>query len=214
MDYLNIANHLLKDLKDEEVNAYPIKRHPLENYDIDIQEMYICLLCILTNINNNVNLNQQNFLKRILIGINNSVGLIEFYKKASALPQDFIPELAKKFTEIDLKYSLITDMLIILGIADSNDEMQVELISEISLVLKFDLQSMGRCTQIAKSILEQDERIILNLAEYPNNLLNNFICYITEYYSGLISFNDTLIYGVTRQGGKLSFSSLLKHDEG
>ncbi len=208
-----VSNNLIRNLKNEEINVYPIKRHPLLNYDINIQEMYICLLCILTNINNNVNYTQQSFLKRILIGIDNNNQLIDFYKKAVEIDQDFVPNLAKNFSDSDLKYSLIVDMLILLGMADNQDEMQTELVSEIALVLKLDLQTVENCISIAKSILEQNERIILDMVDNPNNLLKNFICYITEYYAGTISFNDSLIYGVADPDKKLSFTSLIRYDE-
>lgn len=201
------ALKITNDFKSNKASKYPIKNHPLDNFDEHIRNVYFTVLCIITNYNNVISDEQELFIKRILTGISSDHDISYYQKQAIDIDDGFSDEFVY-ILNTSLKYNFVVDSLITLGLSNSQNNEQIEFISILCEILSITISEVELCSKISKAIIEQSATQIVEISKLQNNMINQFICYIKEFHQGCLSYNQDLIYCYNDNAEKLHFNSL------
>lgn len=199
---------ITNDFKSNKASKYPIKNHPLGDFDEHVRNVYFTVLCIITNYNNVISDEQELFIKRILTGISSDYDISYYQKQAIDIDDDFSNEFVYILNTSYLKYNFVVDSLITLGLSKPQNNEQIEFISLLCEILAITVSEVSLCSKIAKAIIEQSAAQIIEISKLPNNMIDHFICYIKEFHQGCLSYNKDLIYCYNDKVEKLPFSSL------
>ena len=207
-DLTNQADKIIELIDIEKVFLNPIEMHPINFYEKDLRNVYFIVLTILSNTDSNINKNQKVFLQRLLNSANEYDVIEDYFEKSKNIDSEFIKKLVEFLKDTELKYNLVLDMFILLTLSDDKKDKQIQLISDISLILDLKPEKLKIISKITKSIIEQDKKMIVELIDKNENVLENFVCYIKDYYVGVLSFNKKLIYCYGESDGKIAFKTL------
>lgn len=167
----------------------PITDHYLQEQDISVKKSYLTMLIVLVCM---VKQNQENawiLVQRIAIGGGYEESIQKLQVDALSFSDEYLNRFTYDLVEAGVNQAFALDAMLLYLICETPDADMLEFISELLGLLKCDKKQVREITELAKSIIEQNEKVyyeseILNEAEAE--LLAIAYPYLKEYSKGII----------------------------
>ena len=181
--------------KKHKSESYPIKNHPLEQADEYTKGIYITMLCVVMCNNNEVREEQTLFIERLMKGIELSISINDYIKRALEIDDKFAEDFIRQFKDSDLKYNFIVDALILISSIGTPEKKDVEFVSEICDILAIEKKELSELVRLAFIILEQSSHEYKEFCSMELSIdISKFLFYIFDFCQGILSNNSQLFY--------------------
>lgn len=145
-------------------DLFQVTGHPLTNEEDYVKELYISLLCSIAAFDGDVAESESMYIKRIIKGANLRTEFSKIVKQGLEIKKSTIDEFVKAFSEKDLGYCFVADALVIAVSDGVLADKEVELIAELSEILK-----------VSRTDIEVLSGLIAVLISQNNDGLNKFL---------------------------------------
>lgn len=185
------------DKKKQEVNfdsiyeiamRNPITDHYLQEQDISVKKSYLTMLIVLVCM---VKQNQENawiLVQRIAIGGGYEESIQKLQVDALSFSDEYLNRFTYDLVEAGVNQAFALDAMLLYLICETSNADMLEFISELLGLLKCDKKQVREITELAKSIVQQDNGIYnsKSLANIDEEELAVAYCYIKEFNRGLV----------------------------
>ena len=175
---------------------YPIEPHPLEIQaeDVHVQRSYLTLLLSMAAFDQEHLLDSLNLAHRIAFGakyLKRGEDLADEFKVSQMCSFEQLDEYTSLFTDHQLKYILILEMMLMAGVYQKGKNKALEYISKIAVLLEIEKKDMIFLSNMAVVILTGD--LDQYQCEIPNKT-NLFECYLKN-----LKFKRQILYPVVNK---------------
>ncbi len=179
--------------------AHPLKEHLIDERDEYVKNLYIDMLCVIAQYDNEDSQFALNFIRRIMAGAEMNEPITEHIKNAMEITEERFGEFLRQCKEQELENIFVVDALIISCADGKPNQKQVEFISEISEALKMKKKTVEILGGLAAAILEQDSDKYHEVydpipKDDKNGLAGNIVCYLKEFAQGVLADSDDLYW--------------------
>ncbi|MGL4876411.1 MAG: right-handed parallel beta-helix repeat-containing protein [Clostridium sp.] len=190
-------NKILSYFSKFKKDSYAICGHPMESEDEYTKDLYITMLCVVSQYGKASKVENKSILiERIIKGLKSEKSIKYFNKKALEVNEGLVSEFIKIFREKNVKYNFILDIMILMNLDGLGMDEELVLIAEISEALGLNKEDIKLLSKIVKSILEQNNEAYSQLLKEKNERIDftKFHCYTKEYVIGRIGDTKELVY--------------------
>lgn len=169
---------------ESQYTKYSISNTLLEKEPSEVSNLYFKMLAVIIQAENAPS-QQVGIFTRLVNGVEVKDSVDAYLKMAMHIGMEGFETLSNYVADNNLRYRFILDALIIGLLGEDNDE-QLELIAEVSEVLKLNSEEVDYLTQRATEIVALKSDIQLNdiypfVAEEPEeSILDDYICLIAK----------------------------------
>lgn len=151
--------------QDTALTNCPFDQHPLAQAEPYVKELYITMLCLTAQYENELSREQQAFLQRLMTGLQMDKPLTEFIRKALTLDEEFAQEFYNEITGNDYEQLFVVDTLVLIHATASANPKQVELVAEIFDGLAIEKRIFESLLQLVSVILKHTESAKLQMPD-------------------------------------------------
>lgn len=183
---------------------HPIKDHPLYNCEEITKDIYIDMLCVIAQYENDDIENQKIFIQRIMAGIGDNMSISDHIKRAMQISIDKVEEFIKQCIDNNLQEIFLVDSLIISCANGIPNKKQVEFIAEIADVFTFSKEKIIFLSKVSLSILEQNSDMLHEASiNYKGNDCEDFYEKINCYLQTFDNLKKVFINGIYTDSNEL-----------
>lgn len=179
--------------------THPIKEHPIDECEEFVQKLYLDILCVMAQYENEDTENAIKFIQRIQAGAELKEPITEHIKNAMEITVDKFGEFLRQCKENQLENIFFIDSILVTCANGAPNAKQVEFISEISDTLGIGKKQAGWLCDIAVAILEQDSDKYHSACDnIPHDdktpIVECVVCYLKEFICGILVDTDELLW--------------------
>lgn len=200
---LNIENieKARKYFQEKKPEIFLIADHPIEKEEEYLQELYVSLLCSIAAFDGEVADSETIFIKRIINGIKLKTEFSQLMKKGLDINNQTVDDFINAFSGKALAFNFIADALLLAASDGVLHDKELELIAEISEILKITQKEIDVISQFIAILTIQDQEKLSKFLE-ENKIpfeceyfiksfsLEMIITKDIEYYTGDIKFEE------------------------
>lgn len=200
LDKIDQVRNYFDDIKPD---LFQIKNHPLAEKEDYVKELYISLLCSISAYDGDVAASETMYIKRIMSGIKLKTEFARLAKQGMEIEKSTIDEFIKHFSENDLGYYFVADALVIAVSDGILADKEIELIAELSELLKITRSEIEFLSGLIAVLIAQNSE---ELSKYlKDNKSKADLTYLiqgifpdyvdtsrTIYFTGNVVFDDNL----------------------
>lgn len=206
------------NLEKKRPEVYPIKEHPIDGCEEFVKKLYIDMLCVVAQYENEDAENQLKFIQRIHAGAGLTEPITENIKNAMEVTVERFNEFLRQCRENSLENIFIVDCLLTACADGSPNAKQVAFLAEVSEALGIGREHTGWLCDIAIAILEQDmEKYHAACENIPHDdripIVESVVCYLKEFVSGILVDTDELLWIYAQKKTKLNLIDICGTDE-
>ncbi len=216
-EYKKVHNKESEQIDFDEISAiskrYPIVNHKMQEYDEYTQQMYLLMLLVVADIDNNMYSESFSLIYRIAYGMNFQGNIKNLFVNAKTLNFAQLDEITRLFADDDVKLLLITECMMIAVGFEKGKKDAYQFISRLCVLLKISKEQLVFTSNLARVILTD------NLQEFKckiRNTYNVFDCYLGKFkfdrqliFTNIPSNNDDfsncLVWNVKQIESKIEF---------
>jgi len=185
---------------DSKAKNHPIKEHPVSKQEEYVRDLYLEMLCVVSQYQNGNPENAFILVKRIMASCDETQSLQEYIKRSLEITQERIAEFIKQCKDNELCEIFMVDSMLLSCSNGSPNIMQVLFLTEFGDMLGFDKDKMVELSKFALTILKQDSEEYQSLLKQENAYVQvNLLGYAKEFVSGLLIFTEKKIYYYTKE---------------
>lgn len=183
------ALNLLKKVK---IQTLSFEKHPCKDLDIDSKIHYLNGLSLLTNIDENIDEKEQEYLTILItsFGLERSQ-LEEFLEFAKNPDEEMILQMMEAFMSKDIKYNFLIDAMLIASVDKNYDENEKAVVEQYFEMLKISHKEQKDLKHIYKLFYTQDGNGLFRYFTRNNYIKKERFEYLLDYFK--IDFNYELI---------------------
>jgi len=179
--------------------AHPLKEHLIDDKEEYVKNLYIDMLCVIAQYDNEDSQFALNFIRRIMAGAEMNEPVTDHVKNAMEITEERFDEFLRQCKEQKLENIFVVDALIISCANGKPNKKQVEFISEISEALKMKKKTVEILGRLAVAILEQNSDKYHEVYDtIPKNNIYKLVmaiaCYLKEFAQGILADCDDLYW--------------------
>lgn len=197
------------NLEKKRPDVYPIKEHPIDGCEEFVKKLYIDILCVVAQYENEDAENQLKFIQRIHAGAGIAEPITENIKNAMEVTVEQFDEFLRQCRENSLENIFIVDCLLTACADGTPNAKQVAFLAEVSEALGIGREHTGWLCDIAIAILEQDtEKYHAACENIPHDkktpIVESVVCYLKEFVVGVLVDTDELLWIYAKEKTVLS----------
>lgn len=162
--------------EEKKPDIFPIVDHPIGKEEEYLQELYISLLCSIAAFDDEIANSETLFIKRIINGIKLKTDYAKLIKLGLEINNQTLDDFINAFSGKSLAYNFIADALLLATSDGVLHDKEVELIAEISEILKITKKEIDTLSQFISVLLLQDQE---KLSKFLDDIKIPFDC---EYF--------------------------------
>lgn len=200
---LNIENieKARKYFQEKKPEIFPIANHPMEKEEEYHQELYISLLCSIAAFDGEVADSETLFIKRIINGIKLKTEFSQLMKKGLDINNQTVDDFVNAFSGKSLAYNFIADALLLAASDGVLHDKELELIAEISEILKITQKEVDIISQFIAILTLQDQEKLSKFSE------ENKIPFECEYFIKSFSLEMIITKDIEYYTGDIKFEA-------
>lgn len=178
----NIGN-VVRDLDKIKPELYPFTGHPLKMEEEYNKNLYISLLFSIAAYDGDIANSESNYIRRIFLGAKAKEDFDNLVKQGVEITHERMNEFIRAFSEKELAKNFIVDAIILACCDGDVKEKELEIIAELSEVLKIKKPHIEQIARLAAVILEQDidEFVGLKKTLVKTVEIKNFAYYLSDF---------------------------------
>ncbi|MGN1340737.1 MAG: hypothetical protein ACI4WS_10625 [Oscillospiraceae bacterium] len=197
------------NLEKKRPEVYPIKEHPIDGCEEFVKKLYIDMLCVVAQYENEDAENQLKFIQRIHAGAGLTEPITENIKNAMEVTVERFDEFLRQCRENSLENIFIVDCLLTACADGAPNGKQVAFLAEVSEALGIGREHTGWLCDIAIAILEQDtEKYHAACENIPHDkktpIVESVVCYLKEFVVGVLVDTDEMLWIYAKEKTVLS----------
>lgn len=166
---------------------HPITDHPVSKQEEYVRDLYLEMLCVMAQYENQNPENAFVLIKRILAACDKAQPLNEYIKRSMEITTERTAEFIRQSKSNQLREIFMIDSMLLSCSQGTPNEKQVEFLTQFGDMLGFDRESISEMAQFALAILEQDSNMYQSLLNDNNiKIQQNLLSYAKEFVIGAI----------------------------
>lgn len=193
--------------------THPIKEHPIDECEEFVQKLYLDILCVMAQYENEDTENAIKFIQRIQAGAELKEPITEHIKNAMEITVDKFGEFLRQCKENQLENIFFVDSILVTCANGAPNAKQVEFISEIADTLGIGKKQAGWLCDIAVAILEQDsDKYHAACDNIPHDdktpIVECVVCYLKEFICGILVDTDELLWIYSKEKAEFDLNAV------
>lgn len=154
------------------IKLFSFNDHPLTKESTYLKEIYIALLCSISAYDGEISKEETELIKKIINGIKLKTEFAQLVKLGVEIEQKTIDDFFKYFSKEPLAFNFLFDALLLSACDGFMHDKEIELISEISEILKILPKDVEFISKLVSSFIAHDRiltKSLLSKVKYSTN---------------------------------------------